>query len=97
MSVKQKEIKSVLQTLNKDNFSDIQKRVLETNSLFMTAQVFSLRHPTEDNYASEKVLLEKLQFLKKIEEEYFKQLSRIHWLLPERLSMLSSSSSVSLA
>lgn len=80
LSVKQKELKSVLKTLNKEKFSDKQKRVSDTNCLFMDAQVLSLRQPTSDNFAAEKALLEKLQFLKKIEEEYFKQLSRINWL-----------------
>ncbi|XP_013650375.1 uncharacterized protein LOC117134387 [Brassica rapa] len=42
--------------------------------------VLSLRHPNSANFSAERALLEKLQFLKKIEEEYYKQLSRINWL-----------------
>ncbi|CAN6851432.1 unnamed protein product [Brassica oleracea var. botrytis] len=80
LSVKQKELKRVLKQLNKDNFSDIQKRVLEANSLFTDAHVLSLRQPTSDHFATEKELHEKLLFLKKVEEEYYKQLSRINWL-----------------
>lgn len=80
MSAKQKELKRELKRLNKENFSEIQKRVSETNSLFTHAQVLSLQQPTGPNFAAEKDLLDKLNMLKRVEEEYFKQLSRINWL-----------------
>lgn len=80
LSAKQKELKRELKRLNKENFSEIQKRVNETNSLFHDAQVLSLQQPTGPNFTAEKELLDKLNMLKRVEEEYFKQLSRINWL-----------------
>ncbi|CAG7905328.1 unnamed protein product [Brassica rapa] len=80
LSVKQKELKREIKRLNKDNFSQIQKRVSETNVLFNDAQVLALQQPTSTNFAAERELLAKLNLLKRVEEEYFKQLSRINWL-----------------
>lgn len=80
LSAKQKELKRELKRLNKENFSEIQKRVIETNSLFTHAQVLSLQQPTCPNFAAEKELRDKLNMLRRVEEEYFKQLSRINWL-----------------
>lgn len=73
-------IKRELRALNKNNFSDIQKRVCEANSLFSNAHVQSLNHPTEVNYQAERLCLIKLVMLKGIEEEYFRQRSQINWL-----------------
>lgn len=80
LSAKQKDLKRELKRLNKENFSEIQRRVIETNSLFTHAQVLSLQQPTCPNFAAEKELRDKLNMLRRVEEEYFKQLSRINWL-----------------
>lgn len=80
LSVKLKELKRELKKLNKENFSDIQKRVSETNRLLNDAQVLSLQQPNSLNFTAEKEISAKLHLLKRVEEEYFKQLSRIHWL-----------------
>ncbi|KAF2612153.1 hypothetical protein F2Q70_00010036 [Brassica cretica] len=80
LSVKQRELKKELKRLNKENFSEIQKRVSDTNVLFNDAQVLSLQQPNQTNFVVEKELLAKLNMLKRVEEEYFKQLSRINWL-----------------
>lgn len=80
LSVKQRELKKELKRLNKENFSEIQKRVSDTNVLFNDAQVLSLQQPNQTNFLVEKELLAKLNLLKRVEEEYFKQLSRINWL-----------------
>ncbi|CAN6827933.1 unnamed protein product [Brassica oleracea var. botrytis] len=42
--------------------------------------VLSLQQPTCPNFAAEKELRDKLNMLRRVEEEYFKQLSRINWL-----------------
>lgn len=80
LSVKLKELKGELKRLNKENFSKIQKRVSETNNLFNDAHVLSLQQPNSVNFAAEKKILAKLNLLKRVEEEYFRQLSRINWL-----------------
>lgn len=58
----QKFINNALKTLNKDNFSDIQKRVEETNLQLQTAQVIALDSPSHATFQSEKDLHEKWSF-----------------------------------
>lgn len=81
MNAKQKQLKIILKNLNRDNFSDIQKRVTEAKSHYNSAQVLSLQLPTSANFQAKRNCLEKLTMLKRIEEESFKQISRINWLL----------------
>lgn len=78
---KQKGLRRELKNLNQNNFSEIQERVNEATSLLHNAQVTSLQQPTAAHFLHEKQCLEKLSMLKRIEEEYFKQRSRINWLL----------------
>ncbi|KAG2293536.1 hypothetical protein Bca52824_040205 [Brassica carinata] len=80
LCVKLKKIKGDLKKLNRDNFSDIQTRVRETNNLLQTVQVQVLNQPTEANMREEKKLLDRWEFLRMIEESYFRQRSRINWL-----------------
>lgn len=73
-------MKIVLKSLNKNNFSDIQKRVSEANRLLKIAHVKALEQPDEAYFQEEKnchLLHTKLQA---VEEAYFKQKSRINWL-----------------
>lgn len=80
LCLKLKNIKKDLRALNKQNFSNIQKRVLETNCLLQLAQVESLQNPSEHTFQAERELQEKWSFLRDIEECFFRQKSRINWL-----------------
>ncbi|XP_013624932.1 PREDICTED: uncharacterized protein LOC106331146 [Brassica oleracea var. oleracea] len=81
LSWKQKSVKGVLKQLNRENFSNIQVRVLEANSLLQSAQVQALTDPSTVNFLEERRLHESWVFLRGIEESYFRQKSRINWLL----------------
>ncbi|XP_018458827.2 uncharacterized protein LOC108829724 [Raphanus sativus] len=80
LCVKLKKIKSDIKKLNRENFSDIQERVRVANRLLNDAQVLALTHPTQENFLKEKELHDKWEFLRTIEESYFRQRSRINWL-----------------
>lgn len=77
---KLKLIKRDLKLLNKNNYSKIQDRVSETNSLLQLAQVNSLQSPSTMTFQVEHDLHQKWIFLRMIEEMYFRQKSRINWL-----------------
>ncbi|XP_013688947.2 uncharacterized protein LOC106392690 [Brassica napus] len=77
---KQKQIKSALKTLNRDNFSQIQIRMSEANRLLQHVQVQAMQTPTSQLFEMEKQAVERWNFLRMIEECYFKQRSRINWL-----------------
>lgn len=80
LSKKQKLLKKFLKSLNKDNFSDIQKRVRETALLLQDLQVNSLTNPSESSFQAKRTCRDKLSFLKTIEEFFFHQKSIIKWL-----------------
>ncbi|CAH2079647.1 unnamed protein product, partial [Thlaspi arvense] len=71
---------SSLRKLNKDNFSDIQKRVNEVHEMLNAAQLSSLNDPTPTNLLAEREYNDKLTMLRTVEEEFFKKKSRINWL-----------------
>lgn len=77
---KQKQIKSALKILNKNNFSQIQQRVCEANRVLQDLQVQVLQDPTPQMFELEREANERWLFLRLIEECYFKQRSRINWL-----------------
>lgn len=77
---KQKTIKRSLRELNRENFSHIQKRVTEAYCLLQVVQVQALQMPSQQLYDQEKTLHDRWNFLRHIEESYFKQKSRINWL-----------------
>lgn len=77
---KQKQIKSDLKQLNKDNFSQIQLRVCEANRVLQDVQVQVMQSPSPQLFQQEKDAIERWNFLRMIEECYFKQRSRINWL-----------------
>ena len=85
---KLKQIKSDLKSLNRENYSMIQERVIETHSLLQLAQVQALQYPTSENFQQEKDLHHKWNFLREIEEMYFRQKSRINWLREGDLNTL---------
>ena len=80
LGFKIKGLKRALKTLARDNFSDIQKRVTTTNSLLKDVQVKCLNQANETNFQAEKDLLAHWMFLRRVEEAFFKQKSRINWL-----------------
>lgn len=80
LSFKIKGLKRVMKTLARDKFSDIQKRVIYTNSLLNDVQVQCLNQPNEENFQAEKDLITHWTFLRGVEEAFFKQKSRINWL-----------------
>lgn len=80
LGFKLKSIKRELKTLNRERFSDIEKRVLETNSLLKDVQVQALAVPTPATFKEEKELMAKWTFLRGIEEAFVKQKLRINWL-----------------
>lgn len=73
-------IKRSLKQLNRENYSNIQERVRETHCLLQIAQVHALSDPTPETFEEEFLLSQKWQFLRQLEECYFKQKSRITWL-----------------
>lgn len=75
-----KGLKRALKTLTRENFSDIQKRVITTNCLLKDVQLQCLNQPSEENFQAEKDLLTHWTFLRGVEEAFFKQKSRINWL-----------------
>ena len=77
---KQKSVKGVLKRINRENFSNIQVRVLETNSLLQAVQVQALQTPSPQLLEDERQLHQKWLFLRQIEESYFRQKSRVNWL-----------------
>lgn len=77
---KQKQIKGDLKQLNKENFSQIQVRVSEANRVLLDVQVQVLHSPTTQLFELEKQALQTWNFLREIEESYFKQRSRVNWL-----------------
>lgn len=76
---KLKNIKPELKTLNRENFSQIQERVSLANRLLNVVQVQALTDPSPQLFQQERDLRLKWEFLKTIEEAYFRQKSRI-WL-----------------
>ncbi|XP_056857638.1 uncharacterized protein LOC130506964, partial [Raphanus sativus] len=77
---KLKNIKRSLRNLNKENFSNIQQRVIESYRLLQLVQVHALTDPTPETFAAKRDQNMQWQFLRQIEECYFMQKSRITWL-----------------
>lgn len=80
LSYKLKTMKSPLKTLNKDNFSDIQRRARVTNNFLIVVQAQTLNASSPTLYQQERDIRDQLYYLKHIEEAYFRQRSRINWL-----------------
>lgn len=77
---KLKTIKRELKTLNRENFSKIQERVILANHLLNVVQVQALTDPSPELFRQQRDLRLKWEFLRTIEEAYFRQKSRINWL-----------------
>ncbi|XP_019089220.1 PREDICTED: uncharacterized protein LOC109128016 [Camelina sativa] len=79
-SAKQKMLKRDLKTLSRENYSDIQNSVRETNLLLQSVQIKAITNLTPALYQQERELHQKWDMLRKVEEAYFKQRSHINWL-----------------
>lgn len=77
---KLKALKKALKTLDKENYSGIQRRVSEVFNLFQFAQVSALHSPSQSSFQAERDLQEKWFFLRVIEESFLKNKSCINWL-----------------
>ncbi|CDY57146.1 BnaC04g53520D [Brassica napus] len=86
LSWKQKSVKGVLKQLNRENFSNIQVRVLEANSLLQSVQVQALTDPSTVNFQEERRLHESWVFLRGIEESYFRQKSEPEFVDDDQIS-----------
>ena len=80
LNKKQKILKKYLKKLHKHNYSEIQKRVGECNQNLKDLLLESLSNPFEETFLAEKLCTEKLHHLRRVEEAYFHQKSRIQWL-----------------
>lgn len=80
LGYKLKSLKRELKTLNKESFSDIERRVLDTNCLLKDVQDKAMANPTTETFVAEKEMMAKWTFLRGIEEAFFRQKSRINWL-----------------
>lgn len=80
LGFKLKNLKRPLKSLYKDNFSDIQKRVCEANSLLKMVHVQAMANPSTSLFNEERLLQEKYHFLRGIEESFFHQKLRVNWL-----------------
>lgn len=77
---KLKGLKRPLKSLCKDNFSGIEKRVLEALSTLKAAQLLALNDPSSSNVFFEQSSRDVWLILRLAEESFFRQRSRIKWL-----------------
>ncbi|KAL1199402.1 hypothetical protein V5N11_007692 [Cardamine amara subsp. amara] len=77
---KLKSLKRPIKSLNRENFSNIQERVILTNQLLQSVQVQALQTPSLILFQKERDLHKKWLFLRTIEEAFLRQKSRINWL-----------------
>lgn len=80
LSAKQKTLKREIKTLTREIFSDIQNRVRETNLLLQSVQGQAMANPLTTLFQQEREINSKYELLRKVEEAYFMQRSRINWL-----------------
>ena len=77
---KLKTLKKVIREFNNQNYSDIEKRVMEASEALASAQIRTLNDPSIANAQSEIALQEKWQTLSNAEESFFHQRSRVTWI-----------------
>lgn len=81
ISKKLKELKSIIRAFNRDNYSQLEKRVQEAFDVLVLRQQASLSGPSPSNAAAEKVAQKTWSILAKAEDSLLKQRSRIQWNL----------------
>lgn len=80
VSRKLKLLKPLIRLFSKDNFSDLEKRVVEAHVLVLANQRKTLDNPSFENAARELESIRKWQILVTAEEGFFCQKSRVTWL-----------------
>ncbi|KAL0804395.1 hypothetical protein Bca101_096885 [Brassica carinata] len=79
VSKKLKELKPIIRSFNKENFSNLEKRVDEAFSDLTNCQSASLSSPCPVTAESEKIARLKWLTLARAEDKFLKQRSRIQW------------------
>ncbi|KAG7532469.1 Zinc finger PMZ-type [Arabidopsis thaliana x Arabidopsis arenosa] len=77
---KLKKLKQPLKSLLKNNFSDLEKRVLEAHSTLKSLQLISFNDPSPLNLQNESSAKDIWSGLCLTEESFFRQKSRIRWM-----------------
>ncbi|CAL9248339.1 unnamed protein product, partial [Arabidopsis halleri] len=80
VSLKLKYLKICIRTFNKENYSDLEKRVTEAHDLLLLLQSRTLANPSIVNANLELEAERKWHILQKAEESFFMQRSCISWL-----------------
>lgn len=80
LSKKLKSLKFIIREFNKDNFSNLEKRVKEAHEVLLKHQARTLANPSGVNASRELEAERKWQILVRAEEAFFYQKSRITWL-----------------
>lgn len=80
VSKKLQKLKACIREFNKDNYSDLEKKVVEAHDLLLMCQHNTLVDPSLSNANLELEAQRKWHILLKAEESYFCQKSRITWL-----------------
>lgn len=79
VSKKLKELKPIIRAFNKDNFSDLEKRVEEAFAHLTDCQQTSLTSPSPEAATLERTAHEKWFLLARAEDKFLRQRSRIQW------------------
>ncbi|XP_019087294.1 PREDICTED: uncharacterized protein LOC109127222 [Camelina sativa] len=77
---KLKKMKGPMKSLMRDNFCDLEKRVVEAHSNLVALQLLALNDPSPVNLQNELLAKDGWMHLSLAEEGFFKQKSRLTWL-----------------
>ncbi|KAG7548232.1 Reverse transcriptase domain [Arabidopsis suecica] len=80
VSKKLKQLKSHIKSFSRDNYSDLEKRVVEAHELVLDCQQLTLSDPSALHAAYELEATRKWHILLRAEESFFCQKSRVTWL-----------------
>lgn len=80
MTKRQKGLKQPLRSLRKEKFGNLPRRTREAYKDLCGKQKITLQTPTEKAIREEIRAYTKWQRLADLEEEFFKQTSKVHWL-----------------
>ncbi|KAG7552255.1 Reverse transcriptase domain [Arabidopsis thaliana x Arabidopsis arenosa] len=81
VSKKLKSLKPHIRSFSRDNYSDLEKRVVEAHSLVLQCQRITLSNPSVLHASYELEATRKWHILAKAEESFFCQKSSVTWLL----------------
>ncbi|XP_039032312.1 uncharacterized protein LOC120167325 [Hibiscus syriacus] len=77
---KMKRLKPNLKNLNKEQFSDISKRVLSKRADLEIIQLRNLNHVDQRNIDEERIVHAELVDLEVAESDFYRQRAKVHWL-----------------